>query len=231
MINQYYEPLKENINNPYFVTLTIPNIKAKELKQSINTMLSNIKAIQSNLRRYNKRIRIKGIRKLECTYNASMNTYHPHIHFVVNSRSNGIALISQWLCKYPDANVKAQDIRKADDHSLIEMFKYFTKLVDRKNDIVRNANNIEVSIYPQALDVIFQAMKHKRVFQPIGIKALKIDDSIDAIESQVIEDIKEQTDVWQWEHDYSDWVNTYGEFLTNGNAYQKYKLNTKQINT
>ena len=67
-----------------FVTLTAPNVKAEDLQAEID--LYN-KAFQRLVKRKEIAPIFDGyIRKLEVTYNADQQTYHPHFHvlFVVN---------------------------------------------------------------------------------------------------------------------------------------------------
>jgi len=65
------------------------------------------------------------------------------------------------LDNYPDADRSAQDIRPSDDNSMIELFKYTTKIITGK-DITRKGNAVELNVNPEALDVIFRAMYKRR---------------------------------------------------------------------
>jgi len=66
LINGYAEQL-DKLNNKYFVTLTLPNIGKNKLRETIKQMLKGIRDIQENWRKQ-KKYKIIGIRKLECTY-------------------------------------------------------------------------------------------------------------------------------------------------------------------
>jgi hypothetical protein len=70
------------------------------------------------------------------------------------------ALVKRWLEYFPEVtDARAQNIRPVDgdDSSLRELFKYFTKLVANRK------------LMPaKALDVIFRAMRGRRVYQPVG---------------------------------------------------------------
>ena len=52
----------------------------------------------------------------------------------------------------------------------------------------------------------------------------QVSEDIEDIDSQIIEDVKEDTEVWTWEQEYSNWVSSSGELLTGCDAYQKYEL-------
>ena len=200
MINGYKEPLAE-LKEPQFVTLTIPNIKAKYLKSTIEDMNTSLKAIRKNLKKtYN--IELKGLRKYECTYNKKENSYHPHFHLILESKEASTKLIDLWLNKYPKASRKAQDLRPANEESIIELCKYFTKVISKDNDY-----------NPKALDIMFRAAKGKRTFQPIGIKKT-VSEDIEEIQAQEIDFKEPQVEIWQYERKYFDWVSSQGETLT-----------------
>jgi plasmid rolling circle replication initiator protein Rep len=77
-----YENALNKMSDPQFLTLTIPNVSAENLRETMQKMILDIRRIQ-DLRRKKKQPLIKAIRKLECTYNVDNNTYHPHFHFIV----------------------------------------------------------------------------------------------------------------------------------------------------
>jgi hypothetical protein len=222
MINEYLPVIRSEIQDPYFVTLTIPNVPGTELKQTITGMIKAIIRINSTFRR-RKDYRIKGIRKLECTYNLARGDFHPHFHFIVSGQLSGEKLINAWLTWYPVADRAAQDIRKADNNSMIELFKYTTKLTTGK-DISRQGNQVEMKINVDALDEIFRAMYGKRVFQAMGIKKVVLSEDIEEIQAQQIEDLQPNIDVWAWEQEASDWLSASGELLTGCNAHETYKV-------
>lgn len=225
LINEYLPVIKKEITDPYFITLTIPNIPAIALKFTVDKMIKTIIKINDTFR-HRRDFRLKGIRKLECTYNPEENNYHPHFHLLINTEKAGQELIGSWLECYPQANRAAQDIRPADQHSLIEIFKYTTKIFNKK-DITLEGNVLKMKVDPRALDIIFQAFQGKRIFQAMGINKLSINEDIDEIQTQEIEGLKEDIDIWVWENEFSDWINSSGEFLTACEAYKKFKIETK----
>jgi hypothetical protein len=231
MINNYLPVLLNEIKEPYFVTLTIPNCTGKNLRTTISKMLKTIIKINNTFRRI-RDYRLKGIRKLECTYNVECNTFHPHFHFIIDTYQVGQELISTWLENYPEARSVSQDIRKADKNSLIELFKYTTKILTGKPNKPEGGKEVELNIIPEALDVIFQAMYGKRVYQPIGIKKIQQNEdmeSIEGIQSEEITDIAEKMEVWGWEQDVSDWISGAGELLTGCTAHERYKVKTSAV--
>jgi hypothetical protein len=225
MINEYLPVIKSEITNPYFVTLTIPNVGGFDLRKTITGMTRTIIKINDTFR-HRKNYRLKGIRKLECTYNITSNDYHPHFHFILAGELAGHQLITAWLNHYPQASRLCQNIKPADEGSLVELFKYSTKVVTGKN-FIRQGNQIELKVHPAALDQIFRAFYGKRVFQAMGIHKLILSEEIDEIQAQEIEGLIHAVDVYSWEQEASDWVNSAGALLTGCNANETYTVITK----
>lgn len=200
MINGY-TPEIENFKDAQFVTLTIPNVKAKDLKSSIELMNKALLDIRKNLKK-TYGLKLKALRKYESTYNKQRDDYHPHFHLILDGIETSKALVELWLNRFKESDRKAQDISKADDTSLIELCKYFTKVIAKDNDY-----------NPKALDIMFRAVKGKRTFQPIGIKKT-VSEDVDEIQAQEIEFKEPQTEIWGYESDTFDWVSAQGELLS-----------------
>jgi len=212
MINGYHSSIKD-FDNPQFVTLTIPNVKAKDLKTSIEQMNKGLMNCRRNLKKTFK-IDLKALRKYESTYNKRTNTYHPHFHLIVDGLDTSNELVNQWLKQFPTADIKAQDVRQANEDSLVELCKYFTKIIAKDNDY-----------NPRALDIMFRAVKGKRTFQPIGIKK-DVSEDIDEIQGQEIDFKPPQNQIWGYEKDVYDWVTADGELLS---EYTPTKQDLKMI--
>lgn len=223
LINGYLPAIKNEIIAPYFVTLTIPNVGGSDLKATIREMIVSFIRIKDVFR--HKRSELRGIRKVECTYNARENSFHPHFHMIVDGELAAAELIDRWLKAYPQANRAAQDMRPADEGSMIELFKYTTKLVT-KSDIKREDGKAEINIYPEALDVIFKALYKIRTFQAYGgITKVPVSEDIEEIQAELFTDLDALTaEVWNWIQPVSDWVSTDGECLTECEAHKKYKV-------
>jgi hypothetical protein len=136
--------------------------------------------------------------------------YHYHFHILVEGKENGEWLLEQWRKRVAAAGLKisssAQDIRKADEGSFIELFKYSTKISTKqrgKDDYLAT---------PQQLDWIFQCLRGKRTFQPFGgLHKVEEEFEDDSLVGQPLPDTLEGR-VWEWLN--SDWVSEYGELLT-----------------
>jgi DNA-damage-inducible protein D len=207
LIVGYNEPL-QGLNDKYFVTLTLPNCEGDELKETIDFMLKTCKTVQEFFKKRHQRKKqdwqLLGIRKLECTYNYKMATYHPHFHFIIEGEVAAKELVNEWLKRVPGTSNKAQDVRKADKGAETELFKYFSKIVTKTEK--------GFTTFIQPLDVIFTAMRGLRVFQPIGLKK-DVSEDIEGIIAEEISGIEEKFANWKWfKHDWVD--KSTGEVLT-----------------
>jgi len=202
LINGYLPQLSK-LQDPYFVTLTIPNMKAVDLEDTIKKMYVEIKKIQT-LFRNRRSMKLTGIRKMECTYNDLRNDFHPHYHFIIDGKKVALTLINEWLNRFPGSKIEAQDMKQAGEGTVLELFKYFTKLLSKD----RTVNG-------KALDTIFRAMRGKRVFQSMGLKK-EVPEDIEGIRTEIYEGIDEVNErFWRWDQSANDWIDPEtGETLT-----------------
>lgn len=209
LINRY-QPIFESWPEKYFVTLTVPNCSAGNLPVTLEEMYRAFAAVKNRIKVQHHRgqaEKLVGVRKMECTYNATRNDFHPHFHFIVNNRRAAHSLLRYWLEQWNKNSFdnlvrgmalrRAQDLRKANNKSVLELFKYFTKVVQKPN---KDGQRL---IYADAMDVVFNAVKGKRVFQNFGFKLPKLDPS------ELKEDEPKQDEVYAimeyiWKD--SDWV-------------------------
>lgn len=102
------------------------------------------------------------------------DTYHPHLHILVNNEQAAINIKEKWLKINPEANPAAQDLRKVQDvisvdengnerisKGYLEVFKYFTKLIAKDSCGKRFFD-------AKHMNVIFEAMNKKQVYKRIG---------------------------------------------------------------
>lgn len=195
-----YKPQLEKLKDPYFVTLTRPTCTAEGLPWQIKKMGEVWAKIK-----HRKKIRsVPGIRKAECTTRPN-GMYHYHFHIIIEGKENAEYLIKSWLELNPDSDRKAQDMRPADCSSMIELFKYFTKLLAKDK-----AGNRHMMDYKR-LDVIFRALSGKRIYQPFGGLSM-VSEEIEDEDLKATREIAEQ--VYQWV--MNDWYGTEaGDALTN----------------
>lgn len=198
LIAGYKAPLLQ-LKDLQFVTLTVPNVRAHQLRHEIDEMTKCVQREQKHFFSRNKRP-LRGLRKLEVTYNperdkAGEPAYHPHFHFLIEGKEQAEELVKRWLLRHPNCSRKAQKVKPADEGSLIELFKYFTKVfTDRK-------------LYAEPLDIILRAMRGKRVFQPMGIKMVSED--IEELITEVMAELPAREASWEWVESSSsaDWFN------------------------
>lgn len=185
LINSYtpFINFMKQDSDMWFVTLTIPNVSAGELRESIEDMKRTFVYIKDCLRK--EKMKIVGLRKLECTHNHQADTYHPHFHLLIKGKDVAEAIKSRWLSYFKNANEMAQDIRQADDNSVKELFKYFTKFWSR----AKNGDH-GVLIDYRAQDIIFNSIRGMRIFQPYGLKVFKQETGADIDQSEEVENFK-----------------------------------------
>lgn len=220
-----YLPELQSFKESFFITLTRPTCSEKELPGRIKEMMATSRRINDLCRKdkYYKELvangnPFKGLRKIECTLRPN-DKYHPHFHMIVNDERIGNLIIEKWLKQNPDADRKAQDIRKADAKAHKELFKYFTKL----NESKRKPGEA-LSLNYKRLDVIFQAMKGIQVFRPFGFmtKLAKEDFDDNDLEATLNLGSDYANQLFSWLEE--DWVNKdTGEYLVGKNVPTKVK--------
>ena len=198
MINAYSIPILK-FKDLHFVTLTTPNVVADNLKNEIEGMYKSWRCINKNMRKTYD-LNIKGIRKLEVTFKPRTG-FNPHFHILIDGKTEAKKLIELWLKRYPSASFKAQDMRRANEGSLIELFKYTVKGIHKG------------TYHVEAVDIIFQALENKRTYQPFGIKKV-VEEDINGIKSEPVSFKGHRDDQWRWSTLAKDWVNDDGELFT-----------------
>jgi len=175
-----YEKLIEN-DDYYLGTITHKNCDYDNLRITIDRMRKKMKSIRKSYLKYCKANRIKypsGIIKVEITYNRDNRTYHPHFHILTDSEDYLIYTVNAWTKHFgQNALEYLQDIKKADKNSILEIFKYFVKII--WND--KETNEIKY-IPPKELFKITFATRGLHFYQSFGdfygYKADQEEDSI-----------------------------------------------------
>lgn len=173
LINLYSEPL-DKLQDKQFLTLTRPNVPAEELKTEINWFYTWWRAMVRIAVKEGRNL--SGVRKLEITYNAQRDDFHPHLHIVVESKQNAKYILDKWLKHNKTANPDAQDIRDCFDYK--ELFKYVTKMTTP----LEKDGEYTDWFYPVPMDTIFQSIKGVRIYQPFGIMMKDKEDETEAPE-------------------------------------------------
>ncbi len=169
-IRMYAQPLAE-LDQCTFVTLTVKNCEAHELKNTLQQMNDAWRLIynQTKKAKYKKSFTsFRGFRKLEVhPQKTDYTKFHPHLHIVVNDLNQADWLITQWLKHFPTSDAQAQHrVLAYGENPTLETFKYTTKpIVSAK---IHNLEN-----YYKALNICFEALHNKQCFIPFGIKAVK----------------------------------------------------------
>jgi hypothetical protein len=198
-----YLPAIQAMKEKWFLTLSRPNVPGTALADEIQYYLRTSTLIQRHLREKRK-LSYSSLRKIECTYNEVVNTYHPHFHFIFDSWEAGNAFLQEWLARNPTAKLdKGNQLKQANEKSVIELFKYFTKVVSKsKSTAAGGAVGTSYRIHLAALDTMFQAMQRVRTFQPCGVIKYV---SEDVEPEQVLDSGRAQVNHYKWLG--HDWVN------------------------
>lgn len=207
-----YGPQFRNLEDLQFVTLTVQTCTRDELPDRIILF----QKIWRQILRYNHNLCKKGrgrvligLRKAECTGRPG-GKYHYHFHLMIEGLENAEWLLEQWKKRTRESGLKvsdsAQDIRKADENTLVELAKYSTKIATKlkgKDYYLASA---------EQLDWIFQCLRGKRTYQPFGgLSAVEEEFDDDALIGQALPDGLEGF-LWTWHG--TDWVSELGELLT-----------------
>lgn len=214
-LNNYKEQL-EGMGDLLITTLTIPNVEGGKIRKSIQNFRKVFRQYRDSYRKREGKD-FRGVYNFEITYNATRQSYHPHIHIIhelIPIHQKDIEdkklkgqdefyndLILYWLKKVPEARMVAQDTRLCTD--LIEGFKYATKSI-----FTVRIDGKKVPVIPvRELDQMYQELKGVRLFQPFGIR--RISDEVE--EKQMEELTAYETDkpdgVYRWAG--YDWFNIY----------------------
>lgn len=182
LINQY-KPVLDKLEGKVFVTLTtnLTNncTNRRRLSATINTYAKHFALIWNRIKK--KHGTTIALKKLEVTYNSGNGLtrtgeyFHPHYHVIMpNDKGQADMLVSEWLKDFPDASADAQSIVKADDDSVMELFKYFAKLFDTAK---ANYGIINLPYPAERMDDIFAVCEGRRIIQTYGGRLLpKLDD-------------------------------------------------------
>jgi hypothetical protein len=218
LTNGYKKPLLD-LGQLYFVTLTKPNVKGRELRSEIKKMIKAFQLIKNNIRN-TYGIKLQGMRKIEITYNETTDTYHPHFHLIQDNAAASNLVLELWLKQFPNAKSVAQDIREIDtrnENAFIELFKYATKETTKEGKTYSGF----------VLKTIYSSIEGLRIYQTYGtIRKVKQPDE-KLIEEITFTHIEEQDEIWVYNHSY-DWETASGQLLTNA-LELKGSIETKRL--
>lgn len=192
-----YLPQVEKMDDLWFLTLTRPTCTAEELPEQIRRMGNAFRRI---IHRSSMKGKLHGIRKAECTIRPD-DLYHYHFHILIQGKENAEYVKKSWLEIFPDCAEKPQKLKKAKPDTVLELFKYFTKLTVKSFSDNKGKAKREIMDYVR-MDVIFQAMRGKRIVQSFGnVKPV----SEDFTEEELDGDVEIQ-EIFRYVKSEADWI-------------------------
>ncbi|MGP8215967.1 MAG: hypothetical protein ACLQQ4_10420 [Bacteroidia bacterium] len=237
-----YLPTVEEMEDPYFLTITVQSINKEGLKLRIKDIL---KAIRTIIARHKKRHergteqKFYGIWSLESNFNSIAKTYNPHIHLILPNFYISEMIKQEWLLYWKEKKVPIskdaqyhRPLNKDRKQDLIEIVKYGSKIFTEPDLIKKikenSKNNNTAFIYTAALYNILQAMDGIDVFNTFGL------DSIKPEKPRKMSTIVDEYTEWEYHLDAPDWFsNDYKGYLTDYKPPQKlqelleYRVNTE----
>jgi hypothetical protein len=209
-----YSPIVNEWEDACFLTLTQKTVDKEQLSWQISEMyriFNSIKLLaKTRYHRGKSHFKLEGIRKIEATFNVLTDKYHPHFHIVLKTKEMGEFVMAEWLKRNCNAGIKGQNCKKADKYTLVELFKYMSKVIASTGKKPKTPN--ERVINADSLDVIFNAMKGIRTVQSFGFSKPVIDEDCnsDNLKVNCIADA-----VLQWNDEATDWIDAdTGELFT-----------------
>ncbi len=146
------------------VTMTVPNVAGEKLRETIQHIG---KSWNKLMHRQGYKCWENNVRKVEVTYNAKRNDYHPHLHVLVFVKASYFGkryisrgqLLADWREVTGQPEITQVDLRRCKDqgrtNGIVEVAKYTAKASD----------------YMQSQEVyttMYQALKHTRLMTYAG---------------------------------------------------------------
>lgn len=160
--------LKEEEQKEFiFLTLTAPNVKADELEDEINHYNHSF---QKLIQRQEVDKIVKGyVRKLEVTYNAERNDYHPHFHVLLAVNKSYFTNTKQYINR--DRWLKLwQQVTKNPTITQVDVRKVSNSKDDKVYEVAKySAKDSDYLINQEVFNVFYKALKGKRILSHSGL--------------------------------------------------------------
>jgi hypothetical protein len=203
----------------WMVVLSCQNVPEYQLRDEVERYKDTLSRIDKHFKN-NKCKKGNGFYVFEITYNEEKNTYHPHIHLMIDNDVTANLILDLWLKYNKPGKVKHYALRDKGnkvtpfDESkgngiVVEMVKYLTKVVKVDKD------NKEINANCRALNVAYNALNGLRIYQSFG-DLRNIAEPTEEEISQELNALKTDLPPGIWTWNKTDWFNREtGEALTN----------------
>lgn len=139
---------------PAFITLTRRNVAAADLRAAMRELVQRFHGMR-RLAGWRGKVKAWGLWSLEVTYNADANTYHPHLHAIIETAwLPADVLAEMWKVGFTHIR-RVRDARAAS----LELLKYVTK--PAHPDAAQGTPDL-------VLETIAAAFERLRGVQPFG---------------------------------------------------------------
>lgn len=210
----------------FMVVLSAQNCPGEELRNDIHHKKECWKKIDK-LFKNNKVKKGNGFYTYEVTHNSKENTFHPHIHILVDNEITANMMLDHWLKLNAPGKAKRYALRdkgnkviemrpgnQEHEEMLLELIKYATK--PGKTD--QHTNDIHINA--KALVTIYQALEGFQIFQTFGtfrgIKDLTEEEVSKELESQE-ENIDCPPGLYKYNMTKGDWIHQESQEALTGN--------------
>ena len=170
------------------ITLTVKNVKSKQLDNAINSMLKSFRRM-INRNTWKKSIK-GGFRSLEVTYNAEKDSYHPHIHILCCVDSDYFT--TEKYIDFDELRQMWQQSAKLDYHCNVDIRAI--KEAEKKNAVAEVAKYaVELSSVlegnitakrQEAIETIFHSIHGRRLIAMFGAVKAKAKELLIDLDSE-----------------------------------------------
>lgn len=185
----------------HFVTLTTgPRVTGTDLGATIHGMVKAWRKVYQALKENGHRL--AGYRKMEVTYDAANQTYHPHFHILISGIAPALGLQRLWMKHYgqrvSQAGQHCQVVLDSNrDKAVVELMKYTNKTADHK-----------ALMDAEALHTINVATFGRQMFCPFGLSKQAKADAMPQVEPDKVGWLPKRTILFAWDDKAGNWVDT-----------------------
>lgn len=162
------EGIKTELNKEFlFLTLTTPNVPARELKNEINRFN---KAFKKLFDRKKVQYSIKGyVRKLEITYNKKRDDYNPHFHVLLCVNKTYFTDKKQYI-NHEQWLEMWREVTELPEITQVHIKRIYGTVGDSVSEIAKySAKDYEMATSKEVFDTFYSALKGRQLIVYAGL--------------------------------------------------------------